>query len=118
VENTATARAAQASLKAVTMTLVRTADELFALLKSGQADAIALSRESLTQLSAKLPGSRVLDGAYLNSYVAVAVPKDRPAALAYVSAFVDTAITSGSVRRALDKIGMQTSTVAAPGTRP
>src|SRR5262245_2605716 len=118
VENTATARAAQASLKAVTMTLVKTADELFDLLKSGQADAIALSRESLTQLAARLPGSRVLDGAYLNSYVAVAVAKGKPAALAYVSAFVDAAIAAGSVRRALDKIGMQTSTVAPPGTRP
>jgi polar amino acid transport system substrate-binding protein len=118
VENTATARAAQASLKSVTMTLVKTADELFELLRSGQADAIALSRESLSQLAAKLPGSRVLDGAYLNSHVAVAVPKGRPAALAYASAFVDAAIAAGSVRRALDKIGMQTSTVAAPGTKP
>ncbi len=70
------------------------------------------------QLSAKLPGSRVLDGAYLNSYVAIAVPKGKPAALAYASAFVDAAIASGSVRRALDRIGMQTSTVPAPGTQP
>jgi polar amino acid transport system substrate-binding protein len=100
------------------VTLVKTADELFDLLKSGQADAIALSRESLTQLAARLPGSRVLDGAYLNSYVAIAVPKGKPAALAYASAFVDAAIAAGSVRRSLDKIGMQSSTVAAPGTKP
>ncbi|HWE17858.1 MAG TPA: transporter substrate-binding domain-containing protein [Hyphomicrobiaceae bacterium] len=118
VENTATARAAAASLKTVTPTLAKNAEELFELLQSGQADAIALSRESLTQLAAKLPGSRVLDGAYLNSYVAIAVPKGRPAALAYASAFVDAAIASGSVRRALDNIGMQTSTVAPPGTKP
>jgi polar amino acid transport system substrate-binding protein len=118
VENTATARAAAASLKTVTPTLAKNAEELFELLRSGQADAIALSRESLTQLAAKLPGSRVLDGAYLNSYVAIAVPKGRPAALAYASAFVDAAIASGSVRRALDSIGMQTSTVAPAGTKP
>jgi polar amino acid transport system substrate-binding protein len=118
VENTATARAAAASLKTVKMTLVKKADQLFELLKSGQADAIALSRESLAQLSAKLPGSRVLDEAFLNSYVAVAVPKGKPAALAYASAFIDAAIAAGSVRRALDKIGMQTSKVPAPGTKP
>jgi polar amino acid transport system substrate-binding protein len=118
IAGTATARAAQASLKTVTLTLVKTGEELFDLLKSGQADAIALSRESLTGLAAKLPGSRILDEAFLNSYVAVAVPKGRPAALAYASAFVDAAITSGSVRRALDRIGMQTSTVPPPGTRP
>jgi polar amino acid transport system substrate-binding protein len=118
VENTATARAAAAWLKSVKIALAKNADELFELLKTGKADAIALSRESLTQMSAKLPGSRVLDGAFLNSYVAIAVPKGKPAGLAYASAFVDAAIASGSVRRALDKIGMQTSTVAAPGTRP
>jgi polar amino acid transport system substrate-binding protein len=118
VEKTATARAAAASLKTVTITTVKTADELFDLLTTGKADAIALSRESLTGLSAKLPGSRVLDGAYLNSYVAVAVPKGKPAALAYASAFVDAAIGSGNVRQALDKIGMQSSVVPPPGTRP
>jgi polar amino acid transport system substrate-binding protein len=118
VENTATARAAAASLKTVKITLTKNADALFELLKTGKADAIGLSRESLTQLSAKLPGSRVLDGAYLRSFVAIAVPKGKPAALAYASAFVDAAIASGSVRRALDKIDMKTSTVPAPGTRP
>lgn len=118
VENTATARAAAASLKTITIAHVRTPEEMFELLKSGKADAIAQSRESLTGLSVGLPGSRVLDGAFLNSYVAIAVPKDKPAALAYASAFVDAAVASGSVRRALDRIGLQTSTVAPAGTKP
>ncbi len=119
VENTATARASQASLKTVKMTLVKSAGALFELLKTGKADAIALSRESLIQLSAKLPGSRVLDEAYLHSFVAIALPKDKPAAaVAYASAFIDDAIRSGSVRRSLDKIGMTTSKVAPPGTKP
>jgi polar amino acid transport system substrate-binding protein len=118
VENTATARAAAASLKTVTVALVKTGDELFDLLKSGKADAIALSRESLVGLSVQLPGSRVLDGAYLNSYVAVAVPKGKPAALAFASAFIDEAIASGAVRRSLDAIGMKDSVVAPLGTRP
>jgi polar amino acid transport system substrate-binding protein len=118
VENTATARAAQASLKNVTVAHVKTPEEMFELLKSGKADAIVQSRESLTGLAAKLLGSRVLDGAFLNSYVAIAVPKGKPAALAYASAFVDAAVASGSVRRALDRIGLLTSTVAPAGTRP
>jgi polar amino acid transport system substrate-binding protein len=48
----------------------------------------------------------------VNSFVAVAVPKQRPAALAYVSAFVEDAKPSGSVRRARDNAGLKTSTVA------
>ncbi len=118
VEKTATARAAAASLKATTIGHVKTADDLFELLKTGKADAIALSRESLLSLSAKLPGSRVLDGAYLNSYVAVAVPKGKAAAIAYASSFIDAAIASGSVRRALDNAGLKSSVVPAPGTKP
>jgi len=118
VEKTATARAAAASLKATTIGHVKTASELFELLKTGKADAIALSRESLVSLSAKLPGSRVLDGAYLNSFVAVAVPKGKTAAIQYASAFIDAAITSGSVRRVLDKAGLETSVVPPPGTKP
>jgi polar amino acid transport system substrate-binding protein len=118
VENTASGRAAAASLKTVAVTFVKTGDELFELLRSGKADAISQSRESLTVLSAKLPGSRVLEGAYLNSYVAIAVPKGKPAALAYASAFIDAAIASGSVRRAFDKLGMQSSVVPMPRTRP
>ena len=118
VENTATARAAAASLNATTIGHVKTADELFDLLKLGNADAIALSRESLSSLAEKLPGSRVLDGAYLNSYVALAVPKGKPVGLPYASAFVDAAIASGSVRRALDKAGLKTSVVPPSGTKP
>jgi polar amino acid transport system substrate-binding protein len=46
VENTATTRAAAASLKNVVMTNVKDASQLEDLLRTGKADAIALSRES------------------------------------------------------------------------
>jgi polar amino acid transport system substrate-binding protein len=118
VENTATARAAARSLKTVTIATVKSSEELFGLLQAGKADAIALSRESLIELAAKLPGSRVLEEAYFNSYVAVAAPKNKPAALAHASAFVEEAKAAGSVRRALDKIGMRNSVVAPPGVIP
>jgi polar amino acid transport system substrate-binding protein len=118
VENTATSRAAQASLKNVTIATVKSGGELFEMLRSGKADAIAQSRESLTALSARLPGSRVLDGAYMNSYVAVAVPRNKPAALAYASAFVEQAKASGSVRRSLDSIGLKSSVVPPAGVTP
>ncbi len=118
VENTATTRAAQRALKNATMSNVKTAEELFELLRTGKADVVASSRESLTQMAAKLPGSRVLPGAYLNSFAAVAVPKNKPAALAYAIAFVEEAKASGMVRRSLDSVGMQSSVVAPPGSKP
>jgi polar amino acid transport system substrate-binding protein len=87
-------------------------------MRSGQADAIALSRESLTGLAAKIPGARVLDGGFLNSTTAVAVPKGHTEALAYVSAFVEEAKASGTVRRALDDMGLTSSQVAPAGMKP
>src|SRR5262249_34089298 len=105
IENTTTIRAAQRSLKTVTITPVRTADEAASLIGAGKADALAMSRNSLRGLVAKLPGTRILDGHYHATSTAVAVPKNRPAALAYVSAFVEEAKASGLVRRAFDEVG-------------
>jgi polar amino acid transport system substrate-binding protein len=118
VENTASARAAQRYLKNVAVGLVKSTDEGFELLRTGKVDVTGGSRESLVVLSRLLQGSRVLDGAYLNSYVAVAVPKDRPAALAYATAFVEEAKASGLVRHTLDSFGMQTSVIPPAGTKP
>jgi polar amino acid transport system substrate-binding protein len=118
VENTASSRAAQRFLKSVMVGLVKSTDEGFELLRAGKVDVTGGSRESLVVLSRLLPGSRVLDGGYLNSYVAVAVPKGRPAALAYATAFVEEAKASGLVRRTLDSFGMQSSVIPPAGTRP
>jgi polar amino acid transport system substrate-binding protein len=118
VENTASSRAAQRFLKSVMVGLVKSTDEGFELLRASKVDVTGGSRESLVVLSRLLPGSRVLDGGYLNSYVAVAVPKGRPAALAYATAFVEEAKASGLVRRTLDSFGMQSSVIPPAGTRP
>lgn len=88
------------------------------MLRAGKVDVTGGSRESRVVLSRLLPGSRVLDGGYLDLYVAVAVPKGRPAALAYASAFVEEAKASGLVRRTLDSFGMQTSMIPPAGTIP
>jgi len=117
VENTTTIRAAQRSLKAATVTAVRTVDEAVALIRSGQADAIAFSRSTLKGLAATLPDARILDGHFHATSTAIAVPKNRPAALAYVSAFIEEAKASGAVRRAFDAVGLTDAVVAEPGAR-
>ncbi len=112
------ARGRSASLKNVTVTHVKGPAEMVEMLQSGKADAIAQSRKSLTGIAARVPGSRVLDGAFLNSYVAVAVPKGKSAALAYASALIEEAKDSGSVRRVMDNAGMKSSVVAPAGVKP
>jgi polar amino acid transport system substrate-binding protein len=115
VTGTATARAAMAHFRQAKVVSVRGVDDAVALVQAGGAEAIGLSRESLVGLVAKLPGSRVLDGGFLNTVTAVAVPKGRRAALAYVSAVVEEEKAKGNVRRSLDAMGLTSSVVAPAG---
>jgi polar amino acid transport system substrate-binding protein len=115
IANTTTIRSAARALKTATIAAVPSVEDAMAMMRAGQADVFALSRDSLRPLAASLPGSRILDGAFQVVGIAIAVPKNRPAALAYASAFMQDAKASGSVRRALDKAGMQDEAVAPAG---
>jgi polar amino acid transport system substrate-binding protein len=112
IANTTTIRAAARSLKSTTISPVPSVDEAMAMLRDGKADAFALSRDSLPPFVAALPGSRIVDGGFQATGIAIAVPKNRPQALAYVTAFLENAKASGSVRRALDRAGFPNEPVA------
>ncbi|MGQ0663520.1 MAG: transporter substrate-binding domain-containing protein [Pseudomonadota bacterium] len=116
VANTTTIRSAERALKQATLSAAKSVDEILDLLTAGKADAVALGRESLESLAPRLPGSRILDGHFHAAGVAVAVPKGKSAALAYVTTFIEEAKTSGVVRRALDGNGIR-GAVAPPGSR-
>jgi polar amino acid transport system substrate-binding protein len=118
VDNTATFRASARSLTQIKPTGYRTVEEVRDLLIAGKADAAALSVASLKNLQAKMPGSRILPGHFLATGVAASVPKNRPAALAWLNAAMDEAKTNGVIRRALDKAGFQGEDVAPVGAKP
>jgi len=118
VANTATFRAAKKATPNATHIDFAGVDAATAALNEGRIEAIALSRESLAGLVKKVPGSRILDDAFLNSSTAVCVPKGRPAALAYVSDFIEEAKASGLVRKTLDEMGLTSSQVAPAGMKP
>ena len=118
VANTATFRAATKATPNATHVEFAKVDAAAAAMLEGHIAAIALSRESLGGLVKKIPGARILDDAFLNSSTAVCVPKGRPAALAYVSEFIEEAKASGLVRRALDEVGLTASQIAPAGMKP
>jgi polar amino acid transport system substrate-binding protein len=118
VAETATLRASAGFAPRATHIALTGPDEAVALLEAGGADAIALSRESLAGLAARLPGTRILNDAFLHSTTAIAVPKGRPAARAYASAFIEEAKASGFLRRIFDLHGMAGSRLAPPGMAP
>jgi polar amino acid transport system substrate-binding protein len=117
VDGTATGRASVAASPNATTVKVKTPDEAVEMMKAGKLDAIALSRESVGGLVAALPGSRVLEEAFLNSTTAVAVPQSKPAARAFVTEFIEEAKAAGLVRRALDMMELKTSQVAPAGMK-
>jgi polar amino acid transport system substrate-binding protein len=118
VANTATFRAAKKATPNATHIDFAGVDAAVAAMRDGKIEAIALSRESLSGLVGKIPGSRILDDAFLNSSTAICVPKDRPAALAFVSDFIEEAKASGLVRKALDEMGLKSSQIAPAGMKP
>lgn len=107
VNNTTTMRGAIAHLKNAKVTGYQTYDEIFGLLKSGEIDAFALSRDQLNAMATKIPGTRVLDETFKQTVTAVAVPLNHPQAAAFATRFMTDAIANGIVRKAYDNNGLK-----------
>ena len=118
IDGTATFRASNKASPNAEQKAVKSPDDAITLLKAEEADALAMGRESLMGLLDLLPGARLLEGGFMNSTTAVVVPKGKPVALAWVTAFIEEAKASGLVRRAFDDIGLKTSVVAPAGMQP
>jgi polar amino acid transport system substrate-binding protein len=111
VNNTTTMRGAIAHLKNAKVTGYQTYDEIFNLLKNGEVDAFALSRDQLNAMSKKIPGSKVLGETFKQTVTAVAVPLDHPQSLAFATKFMTDALTNGTMRKAYDNNGLKDSAV-------
>jgi polar amino acid transport system substrate-binding protein len=113
VNNTTTMRGAMAHLKRAKVTGYQTYDEIFGLLKNGDVDAFALSRDQLNAMARKIPGTRVLDETFKQTVTAVAVPLNHPQALAFVTKFMTDAMSNGMLRKAYDNNGLKDTPIRA-----
>jgi polar amino acid transport system substrate-binding protein len=107
VNGTTTMRGAIAHLKNAKVTGYQSYDEIFALLKNGEVDAFALSRDQLNAMAKKIPGTRVLDETFKQTVTAVAVPLNHPLALAFVTKFMTEATSNGMLRKTYDNNGLK-----------
>jgi polar amino acid transport system substrate-binding protein len=96
-----------AHLKQAKVTGYQTYDEILGLLRSGEVDAFALSRDQLNAIAKKIPGTRVLDETFKQTVTAVAVPLSHPHSLAFVTQFMTEARSNGTLRRAYDNNGLK-----------
>lgn len=88
------------------------ADAAFEQLAAGKVDALAGLTQALMTLSAKLPGSRLVEGRFMGVQQSIAVPKGREAGLRYLRGVVEEAKSSGLVARAIEKTGAKGVSVA------
>jgi polar amino acid transport system substrate-binding protein len=103
------------SLKRAELRGVDTISAGFDLLRAANADVLAAPRPALLPLSARLPGSRVLEDRFHAAFGAMAVPKGQAGRLAYIAEFIEEAKASGLVQRAIERIGVRGVQVAPPG---
>jgi polar amino acid transport system substrate-binding protein len=113
VNNTTTMRGAIAHLKNAKVTGYQSYDEIFGLLKNGEVDAFALSRDQLNAMAKKIPGTRVLDETFKQTVTAVAVPLNHPLALAFATKFMTEATSNGTLRKAYDTNGLKDTPIRA-----
>jgi polar amino acid transport system substrate-binding protein len=112
VAGSTTMRAAVRSLKSAKVVPAKSVEEAMGMMKAGTAQAFALTHDALPALQKQLPGSRILNGAFQTTGVAIAVQKNRPAALAYIKYFIESVKINGVVRRAFDDVGLNRLPVA------
>ena len=100
------------NLKHAQLERVGSSPEAIALFKSSQIDAVAGVRQALVDASRGQPQYRVIADRYTRIDQAVALPKGRPAASAYVHGLLEELKATGKVRAALDAAGQDGAIVA------
>lgn len=86
----------------------------FKLFVTEKLEAHANLRPVLLNLTAKLPGSRILDGRFSVVGQAAGTPRGREAGARYLREFIEDVKASGWVARAIEKNGARGLTVAPP----
>jgi polar amino acid transport system substrate-binding protein len=112
IDGTTTFRASARTLTHTQPVAVPSVAEAVARMRAAQADAFALSRDTLRPVVEQVPGSRIVTGGFQQTQVAVAVLKGRPTALAYLTAWLDGAKRTGVVRRIFNDRGFEGDAVA------
>jgi len=96
-----------ATLREAKIVPVPSAAAAVAMLASGRIDAFASDKPGLAQLSAPLPGTRVLEGHWGVQRIAAGLHASREGGLAFVQQFVTAAESEGLVERAAQDAGLR-----------
>jgi polar amino acid transport system substrate-binding protein len=83
------------------------------MLRSGKVDVWAASASTVQEIADRLPGAKIVPGAFTSDSYMVILPKGRsPAAQAKLAEIVNEAKKTGVVRKAIEQTGMRGVRVA------
>ena len=100
------------NLKRAQLVRAPSPEAAFDLIVAGKVDALGGVRQHLVAHTAKLPGSRGLEGRCMAIQQALGIPHARQAGLSYLREFIEEVKASGLVARALEKAGVQGVSIA------
>jgi polar amino acid transport system substrate-binding protein len=84
-----------------------TFDQVISMLQSGELEAFATNKAILYELSDRLPGSKVLEGAWGYEHFAAGIPKGREGGLPLLNQFLSEAQQNGQVAQAVERAGLR-----------
>jgi polar amino acid transport system substrate-binding protein len=94
-------------LKSAEVVRAATIADAVEMLATGGLDAFATNKATLLEMTEKLPGSKVLDGRWGVERHAIAIPKGRDQAMAFVTKFTADAKSEGLVKAAVERAGLR-----------
>jgi len=84
-----------------------TFDAAIEMMSAGAISAYATNKASLFEMAEKLPGSRVLEGRWGLERFAIAMPKGRDQAMAFVRQFTHDVKSEGLIKAAVTRAGLR-----------
>lgn len=100
------------TIQRATLVRVATIANMLESLNAGKVDALYATKANMLSESAKIPGSRVLEGRFGGEEAAFAVPKGRQLSAAYARQFVEESKSEGLVKAAIERAGLRGVVVA------
>jgi len=94
-------------LKQAQLVVVPSLDQVLSMLKSGELQAFSTNKAILFEMADRLPGGRVLEGAWGYENFAAAIPKGREKALPLLNQFLSEARKDGRVAEAITRAGLR-----------
>jgi polar amino acid transport system substrate-binding protein len=95
------------TLRNATLVRAKSVQASIDLFNERGADALAGLKPALLESMGRIPDGRMLEGKFMTVNHGLGVPRERPAAAAYLKAFVEEMKASGFVARSIERNGVQ-----------